>query len=198
MAAPLRRNGKGDEAPRKGFPVALAAGVLALVVVVGGGTFAYLRRTAPETPVGGAVAVQPEVGPQALPKNHIYSETVDPAADIAAALKQAKSEHKRVLLDFGGDWCGDCQVLDMYLHQAPNSELLEKFVVVHVSVGPTGIEKNLDVGAKYEVPLKKGVPALAVLDADGKVLYSQRTGEFENMRHMDVGSVTEFLNRWKG
>src|ERR1700722_690290 len=64
---------------------------------------------------------------------HLYSETADPTADIAAALKQARREHKRVLLDFGGDWCGDCQVLDIYFHEAPNFDLLTKhFVVAHV------------------------------------------------------------------
>ena len=31
----------------------------------------------------------------------------------------------------------------------------------------------------------------------GKVLYSQKTGEFENMRNMNPEAVTAFLNRWK-
>jgi hypothetical protein len=53
------------------------------------------------------------------------------------------------------------------------------------------------VAQKYNVPIKKGVPALAVLDAKGKLLYSQENKEFENMRNMNSGSVTEFLNKWK-
>jgi hypothetical protein len=28
-------------------------------------------------------------------------------------------------------------------------------------------------------------------------LYSQKTGEFESMRHMDPNSVTSFLEHWK-
>jgi thiol:disulfide interchange protein len=127
---------------------------------------------------------------------HIYSETADPNADIAAALIQARKEHKRVLLDFGGDWCGDCQVLDIYFHQAPNDELLSKnYVLVHVWIGR--MDRNLEIPEKYGVPIKKGVPALAVLDAKGSVLYSQKTGEFEDMRHMDTSSVTDFLEKWK-
>jgi hypothetical protein len=47
------------------------------------------------------------------------------------------------------------------------------------------------------VPIAKGVPALAVLGADGKLLYAQKAGEFEDMRHMEPGSVTEFLEKWK-
>jgi thiol:disulfide interchange protein len=142
-----------------------------------------------------ASAQSPAAAP--IAKKHLYPDlTADPKADIAAALKQARAENKRVILDFGGDWCGDCQVLDIYFHQPPNADLLDKnFIVVHINIGH--MDKNVDVAEKYGVPLSKGVPALAVIDAAGKVLYSQRTGEFEDMRHMEPGSVTSFLNRWK-
>jgi thiol:disulfide interchange protein len=129
-------------------------------------------------------------------KKHIYSETSDPNADIAAAFKQARAEHKRVILDFGGDWCGDCQVLDIYFHQAPNDALLEKnFVLVHVWIGH--IDKNLNIPEKYGVAIKKGVPALAVVSPKGETIFSQKTGEFENMRNMNSQSVTDFLEKWK-
>jgi thiol:disulfide interchange protein len=129
-------------------------------------------------------------------KKHLYSSTADPKADIAEALKQAKVQKKRVILDFGGDWCGDCQVLDIYMHESPNVELLQKhFVVVHVDIGR--MDRNVDVAQRYKVPIQKGVPALAVLDASGKLLYSQENKEFENMRSMKSSDVTAFLNRWK-
>src|SRR5271168_1548648 len=119
---------------------------------------------------------------------HLYSETADPATDIAAALKQARQEHKRVILDFGGDWCGDCQVLDIYFHQEPNLDLLEKhFVIAHVWIGH--MDRNLDIAAKYGVPIHTGVPALAVLSPGGKVLYAQATGEFRDIRLMEGASV---------
>jgi len=138
----------------------------------------------------------PASAPAPMVKRHIYSETADPKADIAAALVQAKREHKRVIVDFGGDWCGDCQVLDIYFHQAPNDDLLAKhFVLVHVWVGH--IDTNLDIPEKYGVAIHKGVPALAVLAPDGSVVFAQKLGEFEKMRHMESSSVTEFLNQWK-
>jgi thioredoxin 1 len=126
----------------------------------------------------------------------IYSDTADAHADIAQALHTAASEHKRVILDFGGNWCGDCQVLDIYMHQQPNLPILESnFVLVHVDIGH--YDKNTDIADKYDVPLKKGVPALVVLDSRGHILYTQKNGEFEAMRRMDPASVTEFLNQWK-
>ena len=59
-------------------------------------------------------------------RKHLYDQNADSKTLIAAGLKQAKAEHKRVLLDFGGDWCGDCQVLDIYFHQPDNVDLLAK------------------------------------------------------------------------
>jgi hypothetical protein len=51
--------------------------------------------------------------------------------------------------------------------------------------------------AKYEVPMKRGIPGLAVLDANGKLVYSQKNGEFENARALTSGDFLAFLTRWK-
>jgi len=127
---------------------------------------------------------------------HIYNADADAHAEIREAVSTAAREHKRVILDFGGNWCGDCQVLDIYFHRAPNDALLQaNYVLVDIDIGR--YDKNLDLADKYGVPLKRGVPALAVLDAHGRLLYSQRTGEFENMRAMSPDSVTAFLEKWK-
>jgi thiol:disulfide interchange protein len=127
---------------------------------------------------------------------HVYSDTADAHAEVRDALSRAAREHKRVLLDFGGNWCGDCQVLDIYFHRPPNASLLaDNYILVDVNVGR--YDKNLDLAQKYGIPLQKGVPALAVLDGHGRLLYSQRQGEFEAMRRMDPNSVTQFLERWK-
>ena len=126
----------------------------------------------------------------------IYPDAAQAKADLAAALRTAAQTHKRIILDFGGNWCGDCQVLDLYFHNAQNLPLLESnFVVVHVNIGHMDV--NQDIADQYQVPLSKGVPALAVLSERGKLLYSQRTGEFESMRRMDPASVTSFLVQWK-
>jgi thiol:disulfide interchange protein len=166
---------------------------VAAVAVLGAGLGAYFLT---RSPAPAPAATAPVPAPTELTPRHLYSETADPNADIAAGLAQAKREHKRVILDFGGDWCGDCQVLDIYAHQAPNEELLEQnFVLVHVWIGH--MDRNIDVAAKYGVPINKGVPALAVLAPDGKVLYSQATGQFADMRNMEPAALTEFLNKWK-
>jgi thiol:disulfide interchange protein len=128
----------------------------------------------------------------------IYPDVSAAGPDLEAALKSAAATQRRVIVDFGGNWCGDCKVLDANLRQPENAALLERhFVLVHVNVGDKGIEGNFDLAERFGIPLKKGVPALAVLDPDGRVVYAQRNGEFESMRRMDPKSVNDFLDRWK-
>jgi thioredoxin 1 len=126
----------------------------------------------------------------------IYPAPEQASADLAAALKQAAAEHRRVLLDFGGNWCPDCHVLDTYFHDAANKPILDaNYVLVHINIGR--VDRNLDIADRYQIPLKKGVPALAVLSSKGELLYSQKGGEFEAMRHMESSAVTKFLIQWK-
>jgi thioredoxin 1 len=127
---------------------------------------------------------------------NIYSDTADAKEDIRQAILQAGMEHKHVLLVFGGDWCIDCHLLDLYFHDPGNASLLAaNYVMVNVNIGE--YDRNLDLARKYGIPLSKGVPALVVLDGAGRVLYAQRNAEFENMRVQDASAVTAFLQKWK-
>jgi thiol:disulfide interchange protein len=118
-------------------------------------------------------------------------------ADIADAVRVAAQQKRRVLVDFGANWCSDCKILDKDLHLDENAALLrDHYVLVHVNVGDRGIDDNIDLAARYGIPLKKGVPALAVLDGEGRVVTSQKDGEFESMKRVDPASVHEFLLHW--
>jgi thioredoxin 1 len=131
------------------------------------------------------------------PNKTIYPAIEAAPADLQAALVKARAEHKRILIDFGGNWCGDCQVLEIYFHDPANWNLLQQnYVLVPVNIGR--YDQNLDIAARYGVPVDKGVPALAVLDANGQLVYSQRNREFEAMRKVDPAAVTQFLLQWKG
>lgn len=126
----------------------------------------------------------------------IYPAPSQSRKELKAALKAAPVQHKRILLDFGGNWCGDCHVLDIYFHDSVNHPILESsFILVDINVGQ--YDANLDLAEKYHIPLKKGVPALAVLSEDGKLLYSQKSGEFEAMSRMQSSAVTRFLVQWR-
>ncbi|MDE3200846.1 MAG: thioredoxin family protein [Acidobacteriota bacterium] len=129
-------------------------------------------------------------------RREIYPPPEQAKADLAAALNEAAKTHKRIILDFGGNWCSDCIVLDMYMHNEQNLPILNaNFIMVHINVGR--YDANLDLAKKYDTPLDKGVPALAVLLSSGKLLYSQKLGQFESMRRVEPDAVTKFLLQWK-
>lgn len=126
----------------------------------------------------------------------IYSETADARADIHMAIATAAREHKNVILDFGGNWCADCHLLNIYFHDPSNASILQaNYVLVEVDIGQ--YDKNLDITRQYGIPLSKGVPALVVLDGQGRVLYAQRDAEFEKMSKLDTTTVYDFLQKWK-
>jgi thioredoxin 1 len=130
----------------------------------------------------------------ARPNPQLYKANANATQDIRQALAAAGRQHKNVLLDFGGNWCIDCHVLDNAFHQPRIAPLLNSnYVLVHVDVGK--YDKNLDLAKKYHVNLEKGVPSLAVLGVQGKLLYS--TGDFERARMMSEDDVIQFLDKWK-
>ena len=126
----------------------------------------------------------------------IYVPGLNAHAEIAHALKLAAQQHKRVLVVFGANWCYDCHVLDLAFHRPDVAAVLNpNFEVVHVDVGED--DKNLDIMQQYQVPMARGIPAIAVLDSNGKLLYSQQGGEFEKARVLGPEDVLAFLNKWK-
>jgi len=145
----------------------------------------------PLTASSGAAAL-----PRAPQSKDLYPAGVDAKKEIAEALHSASPAHKRILVVFGANWCGDCHALDDAFHSAEIAPTLEKyFVVVHVDIGHG--EKNLDLAQKYDVPLNRGIPAIAVLDSAGKLLFSQKHGEFEAARSLATADILTFLNKWK-
>jgi hypothetical protein len=126
----------------------------------------------------------------------IYPSGADARVEIKDALAQASREHKRVIVVFGANWCYDCHVLDLAFHRPDIEPLLKhNYEVVHVDVGEG--DKNQDLMQQYQVPMKRGIPGLAVLENDGKLLFSQKNGEFEKARALSPEDLLQFLNKWK-
>ena len=81
------------------------------------------------------------------------------------------------------------------MHKPELARLIARdFVVVKIDVGRA--DKNLDLAAKYGVPISKGIPAIAMLNPQGELLYSQNQGQFENARAMHYQDFLEFFRKW--
>ncbi|MSR40608.1 MAG: DUF255 domain-containing protein [Phycisphaerales bacterium] len=143
----------------------------------------------------------PAAAPAKIEK--IYDESADANKDLAAALANAKRNNTRVLVQWGGNWCGWCVLLHKACEADRNiaKELLFEYEVVLVDVGH--FDKHQDLATKYGADLKKngnGVPFLTVLAADGTVLANQETGSLEKPagvepRGHDSAKVLAFLKQ---
>jgi thioredoxin 1 len=133
--------------------------------------------------------------PSDMNKN-IYPADADAHAEIKEAEERAAAGHKRVLLVFGANWCYDCHVLDLAFHRSDFAPVMASYEVVHVDLGPDEM-KNADLVKEFDVPLNKGIPVLAVIESDGKLVVSQKNGEFEDARSLTPDVLLEFLNKWR-
>jgi thioredoxin 1 len=131
-----------------------------------------------------------------VPNTHLYPEPEEAKKELDAALAISKVDHRRVLAIFGANWCYDCHVLDAALRSKDLSALVvNNYHVVHINIGDG--DSNADLARRFQVPLNKGVPSLAVLDSDGNLITSQKNGEFESAAKIGMDDVKNFLNRWK-
>lgn len=121
-----------------------------------------------------------------------YDETADAKTQIATTLAEAKRDKLPVLVVFGANWCGDCQMLDQAFKSGAAAPLIAKhFKVVKIDVDR--FSKNTDLAEAYGVVLKKGIPAVAVLSPEGKPVYASKAGELSNARKMGDQGVYEFF-----
>jgi len=121
-----------------------------------------------------------------------YDETADAAHDIQAALRQAHTDGRFVLLNFGANWCPDCLVLAEQMGQTPLRELIEgNFVVVKIDIGEG--EKNRDLVEQYGNVTQRGIPSIVVLDRDNRVLLGTLTGRLAHARSMGMDETYRFF-----
>jgi protein disulfide-isomerase len=123
-----------------------------------------------------------------------YDEQADARAEIDKARASAAAAGRQVLVVFGANWCGDCRALDTAMKQEPLKSLIDtRYVVVKVDVGR--FNRNVDIAEGYGVPLKKGVPTIAVLDADGRAVFATSGGELADARSMGEAEMRRFFDR---
>jgi thioredoxin len=121
-----------------------------------------------------------------------YDEAADARAQVAQAVSAASQDKRPVLVVFGANWCPDCRALDIAMKGGRNAELIgREFRVVKVDVGR--FDRNVDVAERYGVPLKKGIPAVAIVGPDGRAVYATKAGELADARGMSEDGLYRFF-----
>jgi thioredoxin 1 len=127
----------------------------------------------------------------AVAADNPYDETANAKLDITNALANAKTP---IILVFGANWCPDCKELDLAMKQGSSAALLARdFKIVKIDVGH--FDKNQDVADSYGVPLEKGIPAIAIINPQNKVLYVTKEGELANASSMSEDGIYQFFKR---
>ena len=126
----------------------------------------------------------------------IYDKNADAQQQLADAAGRAKRENKRVLVMFGGDWCGWCHKLhDLFASHAEIRKLLSyEYEMVMVDTKAPHAEELLKKASEGQTSV--GFPFLAVFDPAGKLLVGQKTDPLEEGDHHDPKKVKDFLARW--
>ena len=131
---------------------------------------------------------------QALPSK--FDPRRDAIEDLAAATAIAKAEHKRVIVDVGGEWCSWCHILDRFIER--NADVKEIVDRGYVWLKVNWSRENRNEALLSRWPKVAGYPHLFVLDADGRLVHSQDTSELEKGKDYDAAKVVAFLKRYSG
>ncbi|MBX3484384.1 thioredoxin family protein [Phenylobacterium sp.] len=132
------------------------------------------------------------------PLPYPYDEAADATGDLNRALARAKASGKLVLIDMGGNWCGDCRILAATMELPELKAFLGKhYEIVQVDVGR--FDRNLQVPARYGVTTRlEGVPALLVVDPkSGRQLVGRAdVAALADARHMTPQALADWLAKW--
>jgi len=152
---------------------------------------------------GASAAPAPKLSMQSYaelrtPLPYPYDEQADADRDVARARARARKLNKLLLVDLGGNWCGDCRILTATMEQSPQLKaFVEKhYVVVMVDVGR--FDKNLQVPAHWGITTRlEGVPAILVVDPKtDKLLDPGVVSDIQDARHLTPQALADWLAKW--
>jgi thiol-disulfide isomerase/thioredoxin len=131
------------------------------------------------------------------PLPYPYDEHADANAAVAKARAEAKKHGKLLLIDLGGNWCGDCRVLEGTLELPSVKAFTDRhYQLVMVDVGL--FERNLQIPAHYGFKTRlKGVPTLLVVDPKtDRLLNRDDVFALSSAGDMSPQALADWLARW--
>jgi thiol-disulfide isomerase/thioredoxin len=131
------------------------------------------------------------------PLPYPYDEHADADAAVAKARAEAKKHGKLLLIDLGGNWCGDCRVLSGTLQLPSVKAFMDRhYEFVAVDVGR--FERNLQIPAHYGFHARlRGVPTLLVVDPEtDRLLNRDDVFALSSAGDMSPQALADWLARW--
>ncbi len=131
------------------------------------------------------------------PLPYPYDQDANADAAVAKARAKAKRDGKLLLIDLGGNWCGDCRVLAGTLELPSVKAFMDRhYTLVTVDVGR--FERNLQIPAHYGFHTRlKGVPTLLVVDPrTDRLLNRNDVFALSSAGDMSPQALADWLARW--
>ena len=126
-----------------------------------------------------------------------YDERADASAIVAKARAQARAQHKKLLIDLGGNWCTDCRVLAGVMELPELAPFVAShFVVAKVDIGR--FDKNGQIAAQYGITRRlDGVPAVLIVDpGTDRLVNDGHLFALADARHMTPQGLADWLAQW--
>jgi thiol:disulfide interchange protein len=118
-----------------------------------------------------------------------YDEAVDASKAVDAAFARAKASHKRVMIEMGANWCGDCRILAGVLALPEVAPYVDgNFEVARVDVGR--FDKNQQIPDRFHAHVN-GIPWIVIAEPGGKILASSY--EITDLKHKTPQSMVDWI-----
>ena len=135
--------------------------------------------------VGCALANPPDTRP--------FDDKADANAVLEAALTRSRQSGKPVLITFGANWCKDSRALASHYEDPELAAYLrEHFEPIYIDVGM--YHRNLDIVERVGNPIDEGIPAIAVMNGGGQLLFSTADGELASSLLHTLGWTRDFMH----
>jgi len=135
-------------------------------------------------------------GANAQDKPTLYNPAANARAEITAAVKQAASQHKNVLLQIGGNWCSWCIRFNNQVtaDTTLNTYMNKNYIVLHVNYSQENTNDALMASLGY--PQRFGFPVFIILDDKGNRLHTQNSEYLEEGKGYNKNKILEFFKGW--
>ncbi len=127
----------------------------------------------------------------------LYTPMADAQKDISTAIKQAKAEHKFVLIQAGGNWCSWCIEFARFAKadEKIDSVINASFVLYHLNYSKEN--ENKAMFSKLGYPQRFGYPVFIILNEKGERIHTQASEYLEDgKKSYDQQKVQNFLEMW--
>lgn len=125
----------------------------------------------------------------------VYDESIDPIAQIDAAIAKAGESGRNVVCQVGGNWCKWClRFADFITKDEEIAKMVDdNYVYIHVNLPERDREPIYE---RLGLISRFGYPVMVVLDAEGRVLHTQDSSFLEEDESYSKKKVMRFFKNW--